>query len=116
MAEYVENKEPIVFINNTDSDFNIAAGIVFRKSGLYDVSIDDKTITITKIPSETSTNNSEPKTSREHMNLKCSFCRAHKQGDTLYARTLWSSGIGFDYIEDIKYCPICGRKLFSGEE
>lgn len=42
MAEYYYNKEvvvkrnePIIFENNTDSDFDVSAGIIFRKSGVY---------------------------------------------------------------------------------
>ena len=41
----------------------------------------------------------------------CEFCRNHEQGDTLYESSDWDGGIGFDYIRDIKYCPLCGRKL-----
>ena len=33
------------------------------------------------------------------------------QGDTLYQETSWDGGIGFDYIRNIKYCPICGKEL-----
>lgn len=45
----------------------------------------------------------------------CEFCRCHEEGDTLYESSDWDGGIGFDYIRDIKYCPVCGRKL-CGEE
>lgn len=41
----------------------------------------------------------------------CEFCRCHEEGDTLYESSDWDGGIGFDYIHDIKYCPVCGRKL-----
>ena len=41
----------------------------------------------------------------------CKFCQNHEQGDTLYEPSDWDGGIGFDYIRDIKYCPLCGRKL-----
>jgi len=41
----------------------------------------------------------------------CDFCSEHEAGDTLYTMTSWDGGIGFDYINDIKYCPLCGRKL-----
>lgn len=43
----------------------------------------------------------------------CEFCQNHEQGDTLYEPSDWDGGIGFDYIRDIKYCPLCGRKLDS---
>ena len=46
----------------------------------------------------------------------CEFCQNHEQGDTLYESSDWDGGIGFDYIRDIKYCPICGKKLNSEDE
>ena len=41
----------------------------------------------------------------------CDFCSTHEPGDTLYEMSDWDGGIGFDYIRDIQYCPICGKKL-----
>lgn len=41
----------------------------------------------------------------------CEFCANHEDGDTLYDMSDWDGGIGFDYIKDIHYCPICGKKL-----
>lgn len=41
----------------------------------------------------------------------CEFCENHEDGDTLYETSDWDGGIGFDYIRDIHYCPICGKKL-----
>ncbi len=46
----------------------------------------------------------------------CEFCQNHEQGDTLYEPSDWDGGIGFDYIRNIKYCPICGKKLNSEAE
>ena len=46
---------------------------------------------------------------------KCDFGKCHEQGDTLYESSDWDGGIGFDYIRDIKYCPLCGG-LLDGEE
>lgn len=45
MAEFVNNNS-IVFKNKTDASFDVAAGIVFRKSGLYRVTVDEKTIIV----------------------------------------------------------------------
>ena len=42
---------------------------------------------------------------------QCSFCEEHEKGDTLYEMSSWDGGIGFDYIRDIKYCPLCGKEL-----
>lgn len=44
----------------------------------------------------------------------CSACEGLEDGDTLYAHSEWDGGIGFDYIYDIKYCPVCGRRLNTG--
>ena len=44
---------------------------------------------------------------------ECCFCRTHEAGDTLYEDSSWDGGIGFDYVRDIKYCPICGRRLID---
>ena len=46
--------------------------------------------------------------------MECEFCLNHEQGDTLYELSDWDGGIGFDYIRDIKYCPLCGS-LLDGE-
>ena len=43
--------------------------------------------------------------------MKCNICENLEDGDTLYVSSDWDGGIGFDYIRDIKYCPVCGRKL-----
>ena len=53
MAEYVnEDKNEdklIIFKNGTESDFSVGVGIVFRKSGIYEISVNDKTTTVTKV-------------------------------------------------------------------
>ena len=41
----------------------------------------------------------------------CTICEGMESGDTLYSMSDWDGGIGFDYIRDIKYCPVCGREL-----
>lgn len=58
MAEYHNTKEivvtkgdPIIFKNNTDVSFDVSAGIVFHKSGLYDVTVRDKYVAVSKIRS-----------------------------------------------------------------
>ena len=49
MAEFVYRgekiigiDEPIILENNTDASFDVGVGIIFRKSGLYRVSVDGK--------------------------------------------------------------------------
>ena len=41
----------------------------------------------------------------------CIFCSSHEDGDTLYDMSDWDDGIEFNYIRNIHYCPICGKKL-----
>ena len=45
----------------------------------------------------------------------CEFCDNHEEGDTLYDMSDWDGGIEFNYIRNIHYCPICGRRLKKGE-
>ena len=56
MAEFIRTEEkvvnvgePVIFENNTDFDFSVSAAIVFRNSGLYDVSIVGKRTIISKV-------------------------------------------------------------------
>ena len=51
------------------------------------------------------------------MKKECA-CNFHylEQGDTLYVMSSWDGGIGFDYIHDIKFCPVCGNKLPNEDE
>lgn len=56
MAEFIRTEEKVVnvsesviFENNTDSDFSVSAAIVFRESGLYDVSIVGRRTIISKV-------------------------------------------------------------------
>lgn len=48
----------------------------------------------------------------------CDICRNGnlEEGDTLYKSSDWDGGIGFDYIRDIRFCPICGRELEAQDE
>lgn len=47
--QFVDVNEPVVFANNTDSSFDVGTGIIFRKSGLYEVSVVGSRITVTKV-------------------------------------------------------------------
>lgn len=44
---------------------------------------------------------------------KCSCCGYYglEKGQTLYISSSWDGGISFDYIDDIQYCPVCGKEL-----
>ena len=47
---------------------------------------------------------------------KCNLCEELEPGDTLYKSDSWDHGFGFEYINDIQYCPICGTKLMTWNE
>ena len=47
---------------------------------------------------------------------ECKLCKELEPGDTLYQSSSWDGGIGFDYIDNIQYCPICGAKLIPWSE
>ena len=56
MAEFIgseekviEVDESVIFENKTDSDFEVSAGIIFHKSGLYDVSIVGRRTIVSKV-------------------------------------------------------------------
>lgn len=48
---------------------------------------------------------------RHYVEKFCIFCSSHEDGDTLYDMSDWDGGIEFNYIRNIHYCPICGKKL-----
>ena len=51
----------------------------------------------------------------ENLSLKqkepCSVCAGLENRDTLYVYSDSNVGNGFDYIKNVKYCPVCGRRL-----
>lgn len=75
MAEFIRTEEkvvnvgePVIFENNTDSDFEVSAGIIFHKSGLYDVSVVGRRTIISKV--------AERKKGEWTKNNSCPFCGA----------------------------------------
>lgn len=49
IEEYIEEGEQITFENNTDSNFGVETGIIFHKSGLYDVDISNNHVVVSKV-------------------------------------------------------------------
>lgn len=41
----------------------------------------------------------------------CKVCKSLESGNMLYQLSDWDGGIGFKYIHDIRFCPVCGRKI-----
>ena len=46
----------------------------------------------------------------------CKLCEELEPGDTLYKSNSWDNGIGYEYINNIQYCPICGKPLLTDKE
>lgn len=44
-------------------------------------------------------------------NFTCYWCGELENGDTLYKRGSFDHGMTFEEIDNIKYCPVCGREL-----
>ena len=36
---------------------------------------------------------------------------AWEEGETFYFSSSWDGGIDYNYIHNVKFCPVCGRKL-----
>ena len=51
-----------------------------------------------------------PSVKPELQKPNCNTCKGLESDDTLYSSSDLNSGIDFDYIRDIKYCPVGGSK------
>lgn len=108
MAEYVNEDKPIIIKNETDSDFNVGVGIIFRKSGIYEISINDKTTIVTKV--------SERKTGRWIPCTKNGLPlseMAYREGQKWYGYKC--SNCNFIYkgnaLTESPYCKKCGARM-----
>ncbi len=103
--EYISVKEPIVFENKTESQYEVCTGIVFHKSGIYEVSVVGNKTIVSEVPErkpghwEWVQYDYNPKFGNWH----CSECRsiviecADKNEK--------------DVISLYHYCPNCGAKI-----
>lgn len=55
-------------------------------------------------------------TENELRSKPCLFCMYHEDGDRLYEASDWDGGVGYDYVDNIHFCPLCGEKLKTFEE
>ena len=101
MAEFVGREpisvgidEPITFENKTDTAFDVDCGIVFRKSGLYQVSIVGRCISVAVEPERKTGKWINHRNDNGHNIADCDQCGHAIQ---------W-----FDGDETPKYCCICG--------
>jgi len=104
MAEYVNSNEetidvgePIIFENKTEASFDVSVGVVFRKSGLYRVSVYGRNVFIQNEP--------ERKKGKWIENTFCSECG--------WIHEVESGFIGS--VEDFNYCPNCGADMRKKE-
>ena len=105
MAEYVNENKPLIFKNETNSDFSVGVGIVFRKSGIYEIFINDKTTTVTNI-AERKTGKWEGGVDEHGIDgYHCDNCGFFVPWD--YTHRFIA------FIEDYHYCPHCGAEMRS---
>ena len=90
MAEFIgEEKlvskgEPIVFENKTDSSFDVRMGVVFHKSGIYEISIVGNRITVSKV-AERKKGRWISRDGKDDC-FECSECHAALEGNEVYWR------------------------------
>ena len=88
-TKFIKTGEPIIFENNTDHDFDVNVGVVFHKSGLYDVSIVGRRTIISKV--------AERKKGEWTKNNSCPFC----------GFLPWYESD----IHTLSFCPNCGSDM-----
>lgn len=103
MAEFVGGKEKtvgvddfIIFENNTDSNFEVSTGIVFRKSGVYEVSIVGNRTIVSKV--------SERKTGKWILVRGSNGKDYHKCSECLHTQDI--TGVK-------NYCAVCGADMMG---
>ena len=114
MAEFVYRgekiigiDEPITLENNTGASFDVSVGvgIIFRKSGLYRVSVDGKHTSVKIEPERKKGKWIERDDCWDGIYYECSVCK--------YS---FSSMEGTPSDNDYNFCPNCGADMREGEE
>lgn len=72
--------EPITFENKTDSDFDVDTGIIFHKSGIYEVSISGKRTVVSKVTERKTGKWIPMQVSSGRDSWKCSVCGRRARG------------------------------------
>ena len=105
MAEFIGEKdknvnivEPIVFENKTDSAFEVSAGIVFHKNGIYEVSVLKNKTIVSKV-TEQKTGKWINQDEGASYPIECSECHKEPLLDA------------YGYYVFSDYCPHCGIKM-----
>lgn len=97
--------ESVVFENKTDCSFDVKTGIIFYKSGLYEVSILDNRTTISKVMDISKVMERKKGQWIYHVDdffpsestQECSVCHEHE----------------LMTLHNEKYCPNCGARMES---
>lgn len=89
--KYISAREPIVFENKTESKYEVCVGIVFHKSGIYEVSVVGNRTIVSEAP--------KPRTGH-WINGCCSECGEHAP--------FWSMASTYHLS---KFCYGCGAKM-----
>jgi len=94
LEKYISAREPLIFENKTESKYEVCAGIVFHKSGIYEVSVDGNRTIVSEVPKQKTGKWIEIKYTFHH---KCSNCEWINNADSGY-----------------NFCPNCGS--YNGGE
>lgn len=109
MAEFVGGEpvsvgvdEPITFENKTDTAFDVSCGVVFRKSGLYRVSVAGKHTSV------------EIEPERKKGKWKTAYLDHEAFG--VRPKVTYCSECNQCIAYPTNFCPNCGARMMEGEE
>lgn len=91
----ISAREPIVFENKTESKYEVCAGIVFHKSGIYEVSVTGNRTIVSEVPKRKTGKWMRTRTVEHDGELYCDQCGQEHPEQKL----IWN------------YCPNCGADM-----
>lgn len=120
MAEFIHSEEqfvsigePIVFENKTDCSFDVDVGVIFRKSGIYKVSIVENRISISKITTRV---DADVRTDVRE-NIHGTWLKRTHKGTPFVDSICSNCGKAYDlYPLNYNYCPNCGARMERKKE
>lgn len=98
--EYISVRDPIVFENKTESQYEVCAGIVFHKSGIYEVSVVGNKTIVSEVPEKKTGHWEWGQRTGEYV---CSECGCNP----IYERTTPD----VSEIDKYRYCRWCGSPM-----
>jgi hypothetical protein len=96
--------EPIVFENKTECKFEVCAGVVFHKSGVYEVSIVGNRTIVSEV-SKRKTGKWIKHDTGHSIYYSCSLCSCVAPYTETEDKILWKLS---------NFCPDCGAKIGNG--